>query len=181
MAKTYALVNELKSSDVKAIRKKLDLTQKEFASLANVSVKTVENWESGRGTISGPVVTLIKILNEKPEIAKKLEMKEKKMPLRLWYYYVNEICTIIDVDERKKQIEIENYTDDDMKKAFGKNKEISYEMYEEFLESRCFPRERDKIKIKLKELDLPFYEPMMIIEKTEGRMEEDQFWIKIER
>ena len=56
-----------------------------------------------------------------------------------------------------------------------------YEDYEEFLESRCFPRERDKIKIELKRLGIPFYDPMMIIEKTEGRMAEDDFWIKIVR
>ena len=34
---------------------------------------------------------------------------------------------------------------------------------------------------ELRELDLPFYDPMMIIEKTEGRMAEDDFWIQIER
>ena len=27
----------------------------------------------------------------------------------------------------------------------------------------------------------PFYDPIMIIEKTEGRMAEDNFWIRIER
>lgn len=33
----------------------------------------------------------------------------------------------------------------------------------------------------LKDLGLPFYDPIMIIEKTEGRMAEDNFWICIER
>ena len=37
------------------------------------------------------------------------------------------------------------------------------------------------MKLILKDLDLPFYDPMMIIEKTEGRMAEDDFWIRIER
>ena len=32
----------------------------------------------------------------------------------------------------------------------------------------------------LRELDLPFYDPFMIVEKTQGRMAEDKFWIKIE-
>ena len=40
---------------------------------------------------------------------------------------------------------------------------------------------RDKMKLVLKELDLPFYDPFLIIEKTQGRMAEDDFWIKIER
>ena len=68
-----------------------------------------------------------------------------------------------------------------MLKAFGRNTEITFEMYEEFLESRCFPRERDKMKLKLRELDLPFYDPIMIVEKTEGRVEGDEFWIRVER
>jgi len=37
------------------------------------------------------------------------------------------------------------------------------------------------MKLVLQELNLPFYDPLLIIEKTEGRMEEDNFWIKIER
>lgn len=40
---------------------------------------------------------------------------------------------------------------------------------------------RDKMKLVLKDLNLPFYDPFTIIEKTEGRMAEDDFWIRIER
>lgn len=180
-SKNYALAKELQSADIKAIRKKLKLTQREFADFVNISVKTVEYWESGKGNISGPIITLVKILNDHPELVQNLEIPEKELPMRLWYYYKNEVCTIIDVDERNHIVKMYNYTKDDMLKAFGKRDVINYEMYEEFLESRCFPKERDKIKLKLKELDLPFYDPLMIIEKTQGRMVEDEFWIEIER
>lgn len=37
------------------------------------------------------------------------------------------------------------------------------------------------MKLILEDLNLPFYDPFMIIEKTQGRMEEDNCWIKIER
>lgn len=37
------------------------------------------------------------------------------------------------------------------------------------------------MKLILKDLDLLFYDPFMIIEKTEGRTTEDDFWIRIER
>ncbi len=37
------------------------------------------------------------------------------------------------------------------------------------------------MKLILKDLDLPFYDSLMIIEKTQGRMAEDDFWIRIER
>ena len=177
----FALAECLQSGDIKAIRKKLQLTQREFAGLVNVSAKTVAYWESGKAEISGPIVTLVKIINADTELVAKFEIPKKEYPLRLWYYYKNEVCTIIDVDERKQVVQVYNYTKDDMLKAFGKNTEITFELYEEFLESRCFPRELDKMKLKLRELDIPFYDPMMIIEKTEGRMAEDEFWIKIER
>lgn len=179
--KKYALADALQGNDIKAIRKKLQLTQRELSNLANVSVKTVERWESGKCEITGPMVTLVRILNNYPSLEKKLRVPEKEFPLRLWYYYKQEVCTIIDVNERMREVKICNYTEDDMLKAFGKKTEITYEDYEAFLESRCFPRERDKMKLQLKELDLPFYDPMMIIEKTEGRMAEDEFWIKTER
>lgn len=179
--KKFALTEIVWASEIKAIRKKLQLTQSEFSELLNVSVKTVERWESGKKEITGPVVTLMKMLNMDLSLAKKLEIPKKELPMRLWYYYKNEICTMIDVDERKQIVQVTNYTNDDMLKAFGKVTEITYEMYEEFLESRCFPRGRDKMKLQLRELDIPFYDPMMIIEKTQGRMAEDEFWIEIER
>ena len=68
-----------------------------------------------------------------------------------------------------------------MLRAFGVNNEPDYDDYEQFLESRCFPRTRDKMKLELKRLDIPFYDPILIIEKTLGRMEEDEFYIEIER
>ena len=67
-----------------------------------------------------------------------------------------------------------------MYRAFGINDEPTYLDYLEFLESRCFPRTRDKMKLILDELDIPFYDPFMIVQKTQGRMAEDDFWIYIE-
>ena len=91
------------------------------------------------------------------------------------------VCTIIDVNELTRQVQITNYVDNIMFRAFGANENPDFEEYQEFLESRCFPRSRDKMKLVLRDLDLPFYDPFLIIEKTEGRMAEDDFWIKIER
>ena len=182
MKKTkFAFSNAVTADDIKCIRKKLSLTQASFAQLVNVSTKTVERWEAESKPITGPIVSLVKILNEYSQIAKEYEIPEKKEPMRLWYMLKNEVCTIIDVNEREKRVQIYNYTKDNIKRAFGKNEHPTFEEYEEFLESRCFPRSRDKMKLILKELDLPFYEPMMIIEKTAGKMAEDEFWIKIER
>lgn len=177
----FAVPREMTAQDMKALRKKLSLTQEEMAKLANVSQKTIERWESGSKPITGPVVTLTRILNDYPQIEKELEIPSRPYAMRLWYMLGSEVCTIIDVDERRRQVQISNYTGDYMKRAFGRNEHPTYEEYEEFLESRCFPSSRDKMKIALRELDLPFYEPIMIIEKTQGRVAEDNFWIKIER
>ena len=93
----------------------------------------------------------------------------------------NTVCTVIDVDDMLQKVMIRNYTDNLLYRAFGKEEHPTYKDYEEFLESRCFPKGRDKMKIMLKQYDIPFYDPFLIIEKTEGRMAEDDFWIKIER
>lgn len=34
--------------------------------------------------------------------------------------------------------------------------------------------------MELNRLDVPFYDPYLIIQKTEGRMAEDHFWIKLD-
>ncbi|MBO5541977.1 MAG: hypothetical protein J5936_00910, partial [Acholeplasmatales bacterium] len=76
---------------------------------------------------------------------------------------------------------IKNYTNNLLYRAFGVNENPTYKDFEEFLKSRCFPETRDKLKLVLNNLNIPFYDPFLIIEKTEGRMAEDDFWIKIER
>ena len=83
--------------------------------------------------------------------------------------------------KQKKKVSIKDYTKNPFFCAFGNEKTPDYDAYLEFLKSRCFPESRDKMKVILKDLGLPFYDPFMIIEKTEGRMAEDKFWIKIER
>jgi putative transcriptional regulator len=95
--------------------------------------------------------------------------------------YEDMVCTVIDVDEPRRIVKIRNYIGDPLFRAFGRNTEPEFEDYEEFLKSRCFPETRDKIKLELKRLGIPFYDPILIIEKTEGRMAEDEFYIVIER
>jgi putative transcriptional regulator len=91
------------------------------------------------------------------------------------------LCTVIDVNEIEQRVYIKNYTDNLLLRAFGRNEHPTFADYEEFLETRCFPRTRDKMKLMLKEYDIPFYDPFLIVEKTGGRMEDDDFHIIIER
>ncbi len=179
--KVFAVSESLTKEDIKLVRKKLSLTQAEFAQIANVSKKTIERWETSEGAVIGPIVPLVKILSEYPQILEYLRIPEKICPIRLWYMYRNAICTIIDVDEQNQKVDVYNFTNQYMFRAFGREERPTYERYEEFLESRCFPKSRDKLKLILKDLDLPFYDPILILEKTQGRMAEDDFWIRIER
>lgn len=179
--KLFALRNSIKGSDVKEIRKKLDLTQKEFSHLVNSSIKTIEKWEMNDMDIKGPIVTLIKMLNIYPAFTTNFRIQDSKYSLRLWYMFKDEVCTIIDVDEKNRKVEISNYTNDLIFRAFGNIEHPNFDEYQDFIESRCFPKSRDNLKIYLRELDLPFYEPLMIIEKTLGKMADDDFWINIER
>lgn len=179
--KKYITPDYILAQDIKNTRKKLKLTQKDFAVLINVSKPTVERWEGSKEPITGPICLLIEMLNKHPEYIRKVTLPEKKTPLRLIYMHNNTVCTLIDVDEIKQEVNVINYTDNLMFRAFGVEEHPNYQMYLEFLEARCFPRSRDKMKLILKDLDLPFYDPFMIIEKTEGRMAEDDFWIRIER
>ena len=178
---TYAICNTIYSDDIKRLRKMLGLTQKEFAAFTGVSHKTVERWESTQDPITGPITTLVRILWEQPKLAEYYSVPEKIFPMRIWYMHRDEICTLIEVDEMKREVLIRNYTNRIQYRAFGINVEPSFEEYKDFLESRCFPRSGDKMKIRLQEIGIPFYDPLLIIEKTQGRMAEDEFWLQIER
>ncbi len=177
----FAQQKTLSAIEIKEIRQKLKLKQKEMAEFLNVSVKTVEHWESTGGSVGGAAASLLSILREYPWLLEEMSVPDRIFPLRLRYMYENRLCTVIDVDVRTRRVKIKNFVSDTVFRAFGNNEHPSYEEYENFLESRCFPRSRDKMKIMLKELNLPFYEPFLIIQKTGGKMAEDNFWIQIER
>lgn len=167
--------------EIKRVRQLLGMTQKEFALFAGCSKPTVERWEGSDKPVTGPIVTLLELLKRDSEIPLKLAIPNEKLRLRLYYMYGDMVCTIIDVDETVRKVRIRNYTGNLMYRAFGRNTEPTYDDYEEFIESRCFPKARDKLKLELKKLDIPFYDPILIIEKTEGRMADDEFWIRLER
>lgn len=177
----YISPKEIYADDIRFIRKRLRLTQKEFSKLINVSDRTVQKWEQSETGIVGPIVPLIQMLFSSHSTYESLKVPDSKLKIRLWYMYRNEVCSIIDIDENYRRIKLYNYVSDISFRAFGRNTEPTFEDYEKFIESRCFPKSRDKIKLVLRDLDLPFYDPLMIVEKTKGRMAEDNFWIRVER
>lgn len=177
----YTVATQVSPWEVRHAREKMGLSQTEFGKFIGCSRATVERWESGAEDIRGPAAFAIDLINRQIDPREQFTAPERKYPLRLWFMYRNSICTMIDVDDANQRVEIRNYAANVQFTAFGRNLNPTYEDYREFLESRCFPEGRDKMKLVLKDLGLPFYDPLMIIEKTEGRMAEDDFRIKIER
>lgn len=53
--------------EVKKIRKKLKLTQAEFAKMICVHVATLRNWEQGRTYPEGAAIALLRVAEAKPE------------------------------------------------------------------------------------------------------------------
>ena len=63
-ASRKTVVKEIKVVDV---REQTGLSQTRFARLIGVSKRTVENWEQGRRSPSGPARALLKIVAQDPE------------------------------------------------------------------------------------------------------------------
>jgi len=180
MNKEFAIVDSLKNTDIRNFRKNNKLARLELAFLVGVSIKTIENWEITNKSITGPIVTLLTILNEKPELIDKYRLPIKEYPLRMFYMSGYSINTVIDVDMIRSKVKFKNYTSNILLRAFGNKEEVSYIDFEKFLESRCFPSTRDKMKIELDSLNLKAYDPLSIIRKTKGRMVDDECYIVID-
>ncbi|MBW1893045.1 MAG: helix-turn-helix domain-containing protein [Deltaproteobacteria bacterium] len=65
---------EFSPPDIKVVRSKLRKSQSEFALMLGVSVSTLQNWEQGRRTPTGPARALLKVALKNPSaVAKALE------------------------------------------------------------------------------------------------------------
>lgn len=110
-----------------------------------------------------------KYINRKPP---------KEYTMRMTYMYLQYPCTVIDVDFQNERVTVKNRTDDVLHRAFGAVEQPTWQQFEAFLQDRCFPKTRGNLKTALRDLGLHAYDPLQIIEKTEGRMADDNMWIK---
>ena len=100
--------------------------------------------------------------------------------MRMTLMYQNKPCTAIDVNFLQNKIRIHNYTKDILHRAFGVKENPTWEDFNVFLQDRCFPKTRGNIKTVLAELGLQDYDPLQIVEKTNGRTAEDDLWLKFQ-
>ena len=127
----YVMPDFLTGEDIRLARKALGMTQKEFACFTGCSVRTVENWETKAEKITGPVITLLDLVLRRPALVQKLKVPPSRLKLRIWYMYRHLVCTIIDVDELRREIEVTNYTDNPLFRAFGVKLEPEFEDYQD--------------------------------------------------
>jgi len=52
--------------DVARIRKKVSMSQRQFAAYFGVSVRTIQGWEQGRALPSGPARPFLKVIDREP-------------------------------------------------------------------------------------------------------------------
>jgi putative transcriptional regulator len=55
-------------TDIVRVRGKLGLSQSKFAAILGISADTLQNWEQGRRTPTGPAEVLLKIAARHPEV-----------------------------------------------------------------------------------------------------------------
>lgn len=95
-------------------------------------------------------------------------------------YDGKQLCSTIYADFTEQIVMAENQAVPPIKTAFGNNPLPSWEDFQRFLEERCVPRQRAGLREYLEALGLDEYDPLAIIEKTGGRMAEDQQWLSME-
>jgi putative transcriptional regulator len=53
--------------DIKRIRKRLNVSQSQFALMIGVSKATLQNWEQGRREPEGPAKALLRVVDKNPD------------------------------------------------------------------------------------------------------------------
>ena len=65
-SKKPARVFEMNPPEIKEIRDTLHVSQREFALMIGVSIRTLQNWEQGRRKPEGPAKALLRIASKNP-------------------------------------------------------------------------------------------------------------------
>ena len=105
----------------------------------------------------------------------------QKHDVRLFLFYdKDELCTAIYADFDDETLVVENHIDNPVKTAFGNRALPTWDDFQTFLAERCIPRERAGLRDYLEVIGVGAYDPIEIIEKTAGRMAEDNQWLRVE-
>ncbi len=94
------------------------------------------------------------------------------------YMLEDKVMTSIRFNPITGVVHFRNLTSEPVCKAFGNRKSVSEDDVNDLLESRCFEEGRADCDKLLRDLDIEFYNPLLIVRKTHGVMIHDDFWIR---
>jgi putative transcriptional regulator len=60
------------SEDIRALRERVGVSQRAFAAMLGVSHRTLQDWEQGRRTPTGPAMNLLRLYDAMPEAITKV-------------------------------------------------------------------------------------------------------------
>lgn len=130
-------------------------------------------------SFDGKSVTIKKAKKNRPEDFIRIA-KEAGHAVKVYkYYHDNELCSTIFADFAAKQIVVNNSVDNIVQTAFGRNENPSWDDFMSFLCDRCIPQTRRGIDDILQSMGLDSFNPIEIIQKTQGHMAEDKQWLSI--
>ena len=133
----------------------------------------------GRTSFDGEKITIQPLASTDPEVFRR-NAEQKGHQLKEYRYYDGDtLCTVILADFTAEQICIENKVDEILDTAFGVNETPSWEDFLAFLADRCIPKTRKGLDYYLDAVGVPEYDPVLLVEKTQGRMAEDHKWLEI--
>ena len=129
-------------------------------------------------TFDGKQIVLSQHMSSESFVKWKLEQRHD---IRLFRFYDNDkLCTKIYADFDDGTLAVENHIDNPVKTAFGNKALPTWHDFQTLLEDRCIPRERAGLREYLEAIGVGAYNPIEIIEKTAGRMAEDNQWFSVE-
>ncbi|BDF70104.1 hypothetical protein CE91St41_26690 [Oscillospiraceae bacterium] len=126
----------------------------------------------------GERITIMRRLAGKEFTTQKLSLGHDVRILR--FFDGDKLCSTIYADFTDETLTVENHIVEPVKTAFGNNVLPNWADFQSFLEERCIPRQRAGLREFLAALGLDEYDPLAIIQKTSGRMAEDEQWIELE-
>ena len=150
--------------NIKQLREKTKLTQKEFAEKFDIPVRTIQKWECN-GSTPPPYI---------PELIEKIIFLETT-EFFMECYWKNEKTATVRLDAQYAYID--RHILHPVKQIFYADKITRFE-FGGILADRCWDKNRPDIKELLSLIGLDEYNPYEICKRTHGKMYQDSIWFR---
>lgn len=150
--------------NIKELRTKSGLTQKEFGEKYNIPLRTIQKWERNGSTPPDYVISLVE---------NNMFMEDTELFMEC--YWKDEKTATVRLDSQYAYIS--RYTLHPAKQLFYTDKITRFE-FGEILEDRCWDKHRPDINKILESIGLNEYNPYEICRYTHGQMYQDKIWFR---